>query len=78
MALSAACGWLLSVLRAPRGTGVYTCSVKDYNNNSSLCMSQYTYPDSCEVLVINGLDHSLYDLLGRYILLLYVIILKFY
>lgn len=47
------CGWLLSVLRAPVGTGIYP------NEDDP----EYLISTSCETLSKNGLNHSLMDLL---------------
>jgi hypothetical protein len=67
-----ACGWLLSVLRAPSGTGIYS-SV--YNPHSAptggsegvhggiRSGNAHTIATSCTTLASNGLDDSLGELL---------------
>ena len=61
-----ACGWLLSVLRAPTGTGIYSPrhniqSTLNTNTGSSstLSGSAHTLSTSCTVLSSNGLDETL-------------------
>lgn len=68
-----ACGWLLSVMRAPVGTGIYSCTVRQYrqgehavlhgNANANNCTSSYSLENSCATLAANGLHHSLYHML---------------
>lgn len=68
-----ACGWLLSVMRAPVGTGIYSCTVRQYrqgehavlhgNATANNCTSPYSLDNSCATLAANGLHHSLYHLL---------------
>mmetsp|Transcript_725 Transcript_725/g.1253 ORF Transcript_725/g.1253 Transcript_725/m.1253 type:complete len:449 (+) Transcript_725:335-1681(+) len=54
-----ACGWLLSVLRAPHGTGVMVDrGFRDLNYQP-----KYSIHNSCRNLKQNGLDGSLFDLL---------------
>ena len=48
-----ACGWLLSILRAPMGTGIYPVGDK----------AETTITTSCDALSKNGLDGTLMDLL---------------
>lgn len=54
-----ACGWLLSVLRAPRGTGI----IFDRSYLSPQQKATISIASSCKILRDNGLDHSIYDLL---------------
>jgi hypothetical protein len=71
-----ACGWLLSVVRAPKGTGVFTCTTQQYRDreqfaagtsvggdSSNSCHSSHSLDVSCSILASHGLDHSLFDLL---------------
>jgi ankyrin repeat protein len=62
------CGWVLSVLRAPRGTGVYPLKEPStYHQATVVAAHQHTdYPtlgNSCGKLHANGLAHHLGDLL---------------
>jgi ankyrin repeat protein len=62
------CGWLLSVLRAPRGTGMYPFKEPStYHQATVVAASQPrglpTLSNSCTVLTANGLNHHLGDLL---------------
>lgn len=62
------CGWLLSVLRAPRGTGVYPFKEPStYHQATVVAASQPrglpTLSNSCGVLTTHGLNHHLGDLL---------------
>ena len=61
-----ACGWLLSVLRAPTGTGIYSprhnaqsSSSASMGSANSLSGSAHTLSSSCAVLSSNGLDETL-------------------
>eukprot|EP00597_Dinobryon_sp_UTEXLB2267_P007464 CAMPEP_0170085374 /NCGR_PEP_ID=MMETSP0019_2-20121128/20273_1 /TAXON_ID=98059 /ORGANISM="Dinobryon sp., Strain UTEXLB2267" /LENGTH=314 /DNA_ID=CAMNT_0010301803 /DNA_START=456 /DNA_END=1400 /DNA_ORIENTATION=+ len=68
-----ACGWLLSVLRAPLGTGIFGCTVRQYRQGeqdvaaglttSNNCTSSHSLDSSCGTLAASGLHHSLYHLL---------------
>lgn len=64
-----ACGWLLSVLRAPTGTGIYSPrhnsqSTATANNGlSSSSGSAHTLSTSCTILASNGLDETLGEML---------------
>lgn len=70
--LVSACGWVLSVLRAPSGTGVYSLphtphrpssgSAKKSGGTSS-SGNAHTLATSCVRLADNGLDDSLGELL---------------
>ena len=51
------CGWLVSVLRLPVGTGIYPKNVTMHKNN-------FTLDNSCVTLRRNGLDYSLEDTLS--------------
>ena len=60
------CGWLLSVLRAPKGTGIFYHTKKYYRHDSDeLGSSQigYSIANTCRILSKHGLDDSLHDLL---------------
>ena len=62
------CGWLLSVLRSPRGTGVYPFKEPStYHQATVVAASQPrglpTLSNSCSILTANGLNHHLGDLL---------------
>mmetsp|Transcript_17289 Transcript_17289/g.38366 ORF Transcript_17289/g.38366 Transcript_17289/m.38366 type:complete len:420 (-) Transcript_17289:89-1348(-) len=54
-----ACGWLLSVLRAPAGTGI----IVDRAFKDLAHRPQHSIEDSCNVLRESGLAHSMKDLL---------------
>ena len=61
------CGWLLSILRAPRGTGIHpprppTCSSVSGDPVCALG-PRYSVAYSCLSLRQNGLDDTLEDLL---------------
>ena len=64
-----ACGWLLSVLRAPSGTGIYTLPQHqnsiDMNRNDGTSRSgnAHTLSTSCDTLTMNGLNENLGELL---------------
>ena len=57
-----ACGWLLSVLRAPSGTGIYFPH-QPAHGNEKRSGSAHTLATSCTVLSMNGLDDTLGELL---------------
>ena len=64
-----ACGWLLSVLRAPSGTGIFSpphnphgMGVSDGNRKSGTG-NVHTLATSCTILSVNGLDDTLGELL---------------
>ena len=64
-----ACGWLLSVIRAPSGTGIYTAP--QYQNGIDIARNDgtiksgnaHTLSSSCETLSSNGLNENLGELL---------------
>ena len=63
-----ACGWLLSVLRAPSGTGIFSPphnphGVATDGNRKSGTGNVHTLATSCTVLSVNGLDDTLGELL---------------
>ena len=60
------CGWLLSVLRAPKGTGIFYHTKKYYRHDSDELGSGqmgYNIANACRVLTKHGLDDSLHDLI---------------
>lgn len=64
-----ACGWLLSVLRAPTGTGIYSprhnsqSTAAANNGLTSSSGSAHTLSTSCTILASNGLDETLGEML---------------
>ena len=70
-----ACGWLLSVLRAPQGTGIYPVRPATHGHSHGRGAADATTPSgppganahtvasSCGALAAHGLDHTLGDLL---------------
>lgn len=72
MAQVSACGWLLSVLRAPLGTGAYIPSHNSNSNNIGVTGADgitkrngnaHTLATSCQILSFNGLNDNLGELL---------------
>lgn len=58
------CGWLLSVLRAPKGTGIFYHTKKQYRHDSDEIIGIYNIANSCRILTKHGLDDSLHDLIA--------------